>query len=347
MPSVPSNLVGAGVSSIWSRQYRQAEASPRFAVLDVARGLALAAMIVFHFAFDLDSLGLAALDVGGDARWRWFARLIAGSFLALSGMSLVIAHAKGVRWAAYFRRLAILAAAALLVTVATWYAMPREFIFFGILHSIAAASVVGLGFLLLPWPVTLICAILVLIAPDFLAGPFFDAPLLRWLGLSTVTPATLDFEPVFPWLSAFLAGMALAQLALPRFAKSTTAAWHPRHLPGKALAFAGRHSLAIYLLHQPVMFGALSLLAQLTLAGTSVPAEDRPFVDACRSVCASRGGEEADCLSYCSCTSGELKKAGIWESVLADKLTPQERGRLNAAMQICAKGSPGAGIAKP
>jgi len=71
---------------------------PRFAVLDAARGLALAAMVVFHFSFDLDSLGLAALDVGGDPRWRWFARLIAGSFLALSGMSLVIAHAKGMRW---------------------------------------------------------------------------------------------------------------------------------------------------------------------------------------------------------------------------------------------------------
>jgi len=347
LSSDPSPLIGAGVSSISSRQRQRAEALPRFAVLDVARGLALAAMIVFHFAFDLDSLGLAALDVGGDPRWRWFARLIAGSFLALSGMSLVIAHAKGMRWDAYFRRLAILAGAALLVTLATWYAMPREFIFFGILHSIAAASVIGLAFLLLPWPVTLISALLVLLAPDFIADPFFDAPLLRWLGLSTVTPATLDFEPAFPWLSPFLAGMALAQLALPRFAKSTAAAWRPRHAPGGAFAFAGRHSLAIYLIHQPVMFGALSLIAQLTLAGASVSPEDRPFVDACRSVCASRGGEDADCLSYCACTSGELKKAGIWESVLGDKLTAQERERLGTAMQICAKGNPDAGIVKP
>jgi uncharacterized membrane protein len=224
--------------------------------------------------------------------------------------------------------------------------MPREFIFFGILHSIAVAGVIGLAFLRLPWPVTMIAAILVLLAPQFIASPVFDEPLLRWLGLSSITPATLDFEPVFPWLSPFLAGMALAQIALPSFAKSALAAWRPRHAPSLAFAFAGRHSLAIYLIHQPLIFGTLSLVATLTLPGASM-AEDRPFVDACRSICASRGGEEAHCLSYCACTAGELKKAGIWESVLADRLTPQERERLGTTMQICAKGNPAAGIAKP
>jgi uncharacterized membrane protein len=199
----------------------------------------------------------------------------------------------------------------------------------------------------MPWPVTVIGAILVLLAPGFLTGPIFDAPLVRWLGLSTITPATLDFEPVFPWLSPFLAGMALAQLALPRFAKSGVATWRPRHAPFRALAFAGRHSLAIYLIHQPVIFGTLSLVAQLSLSGASISAEDRPFVDACRSICASRGGEEAGCLSYCVCTSGELKKAGIWESVLADKLTAQQRERLGTAMQVCAKGNAGAGVVNP
>jgi uncharacterized membrane protein len=320
-----------------------AERSPRFAVLDAARGVALAAMVVFHCAFDLDSLGLATLDVGGDLRWRWFARLIAGSFLALSGASLVIAHAKKMRWDAYFRRLAILAGAALIVTLATWYMMPREFIFFGILHSIAVASLIGLAFLRAPWPVTLVAAILVLLAPGFIASPIFDAPLLRWLGLSSVIPATLDFEPVFPWLAPFLAGMAVAQLVLPGFAGSALAGWRPRRAPGRAFTWAGKHSLAIYLIHQPMIFGALSLIAQLTLAGASVSAEDHPFVDACQIICVSRHGEEAACLSYCACTAGELKKAGLWASVLADRLTPQERERLTVAMQVCAKGQPGAG----
>jgi len=347
---LPSNRfppIGRRLSSTASRLRQEVEARPRFAVLDAARGVALFAMIIFHFAFDLDSLGLAALDVGGDPRWRWFARFIAGSFLALSGISLVIAHAKGIRWNAYFRRLAILVGAALLVTLATWYAMPGEFIFFGILHSIGVASLVGLGFLRMPWPATLLAAILVLVAPDFIAGPAFDAPLLRWLGVSTITPSTLDFEPVFPWLSPFLAGMALAQLTLHYFTKISVAGWRPQHAPGRMLAFAGRHSLAIYLIHQPVMFGTLSLIARLALAPAPVSTEDQPFVDACQAVCASRGGEGRDCFSYCVCTAGELKKAGIWESVLADKLTPLEHERLATAMQACAKGNTGAGLAQP
>jgi hypothetical protein len=36
------------------------------------------------------------------------------------------------------------------------------------------------------------------------------------------------------------------------------------------------------------------------------------------------------------CTAGELKKAGLWESVLADRYTPEVRQRLAVAMQVCA-----------
>lgn len=322
----------------------EAEAEPtrstRFAALDAARGAALAAMVVFHCAFDLDFLGLARLDVGGSAGWRWFARLIAGSFLAVSGLSLVIAHRRAIRWDAYFRRLAILVGAAALVTLATWYWVPRQFIFFGILHSIAAASLIGLAFLKAPWPLTLIAALLALVAPSFVPSSAFDAPLLRWLGLGTILPATLDFEPIFPWLAPFLLGMAVSQLALPRSARSILAGWRPPTSSGGALVWAGRHSLAIYLVHQPVMFGALSLVAQLLTAGTAVSDEDRPFLDACRTTCLSRGGTEAGCASYCGCTADELKRAGLWASVLADRLTPAERQRLTVAMQVCDRARP-------
>jgi len=312
--------------------------SQRFVALDAARGLALVAMVIFHCAFDLDTLGLASLDVGGSAGWRWFARLIAGSFLALSGASLVIAHGKAIRWDAYLRRLAVVAGAAALVTLATWYAMPREFIFFGILHSIAVASLLGLAFLKLPWPATLAAAIVVVAAPSFVSAPWLDAPALRWLGFATTVPATLDFEPVFPWLAPFLLGMAVTQLGLAPFARTRLAAWRPLALPARTLSFAGRHSLAIYLLHQPLMFGTLALVAQLLAGGSgTVSAQDRPFVEACQTSCLARGGTKGGCATYCGCTAGELKKAGLWASVLADQLTPEERARLRTAMQACAR----------
>jgi uncharacterized membrane protein len=313
----------------------------RFAALDLARGLALVAMVIFHCAFDLDALGLAPVGIES-VGWRSFAKLIAGSFLFLSGVSLVIAHGEALRSAAYARRLAILIGAAALVTLGTWYAMPDQFIFFGILHSIAFASLVGLLFLGAPALVMLAAAIAAFALPQLFASPAFDAPALIWLGLGTTHPVTLDFEPAFPWLAPFLLGMAAAQVGFAPFARSRLAAWRPLLPPARALSFAGRHSLAVYLIHQPVMFGALSLVAQLIAAqglagGAPIAAEDRPFVEACHKTCLDRRGTETACLTYCVCTAGELKKAGLWENVLADRYTPEIRQRLAVAMQVCAK----------
>jgi uncharacterized membrane protein len=319
-----------------------AEAAPaaaaprRFAALDAARGISLCAMVVFHFAFDLETLGLAHVGVEGFG-WRLFAKLIAGSFLLLSGISLVIAQGNGWRTGPYLRRLGVLVAAALGVTLATWYAMPEQFIFFGILHSIAVASLVGLLFLKAPAPLTLAAAILAFVLPWLIASPIFDAPALVWIGLGTQLPSTLDFEPVFPWLSPFLAGMAAAQLYLRRFAATRLAGWQPKVRPARGLAFAGRHSLAVYLVHQPLMFGALSLLALALSGGPDSAAQDRPFLENCQAVCIGRGRTKPDCTAYCACTAGELKKAGLWDAVLHDSLTAAERERLPAAMQVCAR----------
>jgi uncharacterized membrane protein len=313
---------------------------PRFAVIDVARSVAFAAMVVFHSAFDLSMLHLAPIDINGIG-WRSFAKLIASTFLFLSGISLAIAHSSGFRATAYFRRLAILVGAAALVTLATWYALPEEFIFFGILHSIAVASLVGFLFLRAPAAATLAAAVIVFAAPKLFTSPVFDAPALVWLGFGTIPPATVDFEPVFPWLSPFLLGMATAQFGLARFARSPLANWRPKVSIGRALAFTGRHSLPIYLAHQPIIFGTLMLVARLTAGDLSIPtqdpsAQDRPFIDACQTTCVKRGGSNGGCRSYCVCTAGELKKAGLWENVLDDRYTPEIRQRLGIAMQACA-----------
>ena len=54
------------------------------------------------------------------------------------------------RWPAYWRRFLIIAGAAALVSVGTYFVFPGAFVFFGILHCIAAASLVALPFLFLP-----------------------------------------------------------------------------------------------------------------------------------------------------------------------------------------------------
>src|SRR5690606_13394953 len=113
----------------------------------------------------------------------------------------------------YLRRLAMVAAAAAGISLVTFLVVPGGFIFFGILHQIALASVLGLAFLHLPAPMTLVAAALVAAMPWFARHAFFDHPAVWWVGLSSVNPHSNDYVPLFPWFAAVLAGIAAARMA--------------------------------------------------------------------------------------------------------------------------------------
>lgn len=235
------------------------EGVARIVALDLARTAALAGMVIYHFTFDLALFGYLPPATAITGGWALFAKLVAGSFLFLAGVSLWLAHGRGMRWPAFWRRLGMVAGAAVLITAATYVAMPQSFIYFGILHSIAACSLIGLAFLRLPAPVTLAVAVAVFLLPQYVRFDALNAPWFWWTGLGTYWAPTLDYEPVFPWLAPFLAGLALARGLglsgrLPR----------PR-VPGpvaRRLAWPGRHSLIIYLVHQPVLIAGLWLVTQ-------------------------------------------------------------------------------------
>lgn len=228
----------------------------RLPIIDLARSVALLGMVVFHLTYDLLLFGLIDPAVGATT-WFWaLPRIVAGSFIALAGLSLWLAHGQGVDWHGFWRRWIRIALAAALVSLATYVAMPEYYVFFGILHAIALYSLIGIALIRLP-PVILLAAAAGLIWGAYnLASPAFDAPLLRFLGLSTQRALTVDFEPVFPWLAPFLAGMALGRIGAaaaiwPRLRGWPAGDWVRR------LAWPGRHSLAIYLIHQPVLFALL------------------------------------------------------------------------------------------
>jgi uncharacterized membrane protein len=233
----------------------------RIPALDIARTAALGAMVVYHFTFDLAMFGFVRPDLPVSGFWALFARATAGSFLFLAGVSLWLAHGQGIRWHAFWRRFAVIAAAATLVSGATYVAMPGVFVFFGILHSIALSTLVALAFLRLPASVTLAAAIAVFATSYAYQHPAFDTRWLAWIGFAHKPPPAIDFEPLFPWLAPCLAGLALARWAdraglLVRLRRPATAR-------ERLLSWPGQHSLAIYLIHQPILIGLVWSLVQV------------------------------------------------------------------------------------
>jgi uncharacterized membrane protein len=233
--------------------------SPRLIPLDLARTLALLCMVAFHFTFDLALFGHIPFDTMSQPFWHYFARMIAGSFLFLSGISLWLAHGQGMRWPAFWRRFAQIAGAALLVTLASIWFVPGGTIWFGILHAMAATALIGLVALRLPWLVTLALAALIFSlawGPRFAA---FDPLWLVWTGLGQTRPMMGDYVPLVPWAAPALAGIAFARaLRLDRLpARPASPLLH-------RLAFPGRHSLVIYLIHQPILISLFNLHAWAT-----------------------------------------------------------------------------------
>ncbi len=310
---------------------RSTSGRPRLDVIDLARGVALAAMAIYHFAWDLEFFGYAPPGMTAEGGWKLFARCIASSFLFLVGVSLWLAHARGVRWRPFGKRLAMVAAAAAAISLATWLAVPGGFIFFGILHQIALASLLGLAFLRLPAWATLGIAVLVAAAPYFLRSDFFDHPALWWVGLSSANPRSNDYVPLFPWFSAVLTGIAAARIAeaaglFVRLGTISLSGW------SRPLRWAGRHSLAVYLVHQPVLIGALWLFAQVAPAGEAQ--RETQFTRACAVQCEATH-DAAFCGHYCLCVLGDLSAEGLFDQVYAGTQDAQATARLHEIVSAC------------
>lgn len=239
-----------------------APASRRWPAIDFFRGCAILAMIVYHFCFDLAFNGWLAADFGEDLRWIWFRIPILGSFLFVAGVSLGLAEARAPTGAQFWRRVGIIAGAAALVSLGSYLAFPDSFIYFGVLHAIALMSVLARP--ALRWGLwTMVLGLAVLAIGVTVRHPFFDQPPLHWIGLMTFKPRTEDYVPLFPWFGMMLIGAgASTWAAQQRGWPDRLAAWVvPRRLGW--VAWLGRHSLVVYLLHQPLMLGAMLLIRQV------------------------------------------------------------------------------------
>jgi uncharacterized membrane protein len=230
--------------------------------VDTARGFAIAMMFAYHFCFDLNYFDVLKQDFYHDARWIAWRTVILSSFLLLVGIGLSLSHTARWSWPRYWKRLAQIAGCAGLVSIGSYLAFPDSWIYFGVLHHIVLASVLALPFLSAP-RVALALSLTSIALGAGVQHAFFDAKPWHWFGLMTFKPRTEDYVPLLPWFGVVLAGVGLGHyLAQPAF-RARLAAWRAQTAFARASAWAGRHSLLLYMLHQPIFIGVLTLVLGL------------------------------------------------------------------------------------
>ncbi len=238
-------------------------ARARYDSIDALRGAAIVWMTAYHFCFDLNYFHWLRQDFYRDPFWTWQRTAIVSLFLFCAGLGQAVAFEQQQGWARFWKRWAQVAGCALLVTLGSWWMFPKSFIYFGVLHGIALMLVLvrlsaGWG----PW-LWLAGTLALTVAPlaalahgHWRALEFLNQPIWNWLGLVSRKPITEDYVPLFPWLGVMWWGMAAGQSLL-----SGRRQWVQRALPRSArpLAWLGRWSLSWYMLHQPVLIGAMTL----------------------------------------------------------------------------------------
>ena len=234
--------------------------------VDALRGVAMLWMTVFHFCFDLAQQGSIQQNFYADPVWTWQRSCILSLFLLCAGMGQAIAMHQGQTWRRFGKRWLQIVACAALVSAGSAWMVPRSFMYFGVLHGMAAMLIVvrltaGWGVWL--WPLGGLAIAMKWIASYAISagifGHFLNELPFNVLGLVSANPITEDYVPLVPWLGVMWWGMAGMQWWLERQQNALV-----QPLPGQShpIAALGRWSLTYYMLHQPVLLGSLWLWAQ-------------------------------------------------------------------------------------
>jgi uncharacterized membrane protein len=220
--------------------------------LDLYRSAAIILMIIFHFTYDLNYFGFIDLNTTRVPFWVHLRTFIVTLFMSAVGMSLYLAYAKRFDTSKLLKRLLLLGSASAVITVGSLYMFPDSWVYFGVLHMIFVASLIGVLFVRIPYVSALLGFVIVTL---YATGTLTMHPLFELLKAPLQLPRhTEDLAPFIPWFGVVLIGIAVMKLNPFEHIKA------PQNALTKKLAFAGRHSLLIYLLHQPVLFAILGTI---------------------------------------------------------------------------------------
>jgi uncharacterized membrane protein len=226
---------------------------------DLLRGIAILSMVIFHFFYDLDLISTSYNIDYHSGFWLIFGNFIRFSFLSLVGFSLYLSYSKRGVYTKFLKhqiwRAFLIMSAGMFYTVGSYLLFPDNYIRFGILHFIAIGIIIGALLIKSRYILIILMVISALLGP-IVSQMVLQTPLLLPFGFMHQGFNSMDYFPIFPWLSLILFGILFARF-LKEINALTNIKWIPR---SKIIEKIGQKALLIYVIHQPILFVAIYLL---------------------------------------------------------------------------------------
>lgn len=258
----------------------EAQDKKRVYLLDIIRGILIIYVVYYHFMYDLNDIMGHEIPYLYSHRFSAIRDCMSGSLIFISGISCNFSHNN-------IKRGARTVLIALILSIVTLVVMPSQTIIFGILHLLGMMMTI---YGLFEYATAghngefnrrRLCRRLILMLLFFVCFFICRNIYYGWIqlfGWRVPMPKmfyggkngflyimgfaqsffSADYYPVIPWGFLFLAGAMGGYIFkcknLPEFLYRNFC---------RPLAFIGRHTMIIYLVHQPLLLGIFVLLQKL------------------------------------------------------------------------------------
>jgi len=239
--------------------------STRFIELDIVRGFAISLMVFLHILWDLNYFGILPLN-----KTIYKVNVVCPAlFFLLLGVCLAVSTNKSdlnLRKIKHLIHRGVwILTLGMILTVITLLLLPERPILFGVLHCIGFSVILAIPILkikLNPIP-TIILGFFIVAAGLLLKTITFNNPTYLHLSIglheANIWSNTIDYFPLMPWFGLCLIGIAIGNILYKDHKRQFSIPDLSQYKPASLFSWMGQHSLIIYLIHQPIIAGILSI----------------------------------------------------------------------------------------
>lgn len=222
----------------------------RIIEIDIMRGLAIVLMVSYHIAYDLKEF--AGINIPYESiAWYLIGKTSLILFIFVSGISNTFSKNTTKRG---FKVLFL----GMIITAITYIIFPKDYIRFGVLHFL------GISMIIYPFLKKTNNYILIGTAVvSIILGFYFDNITSKtWIfipfGVLYNGFSTLDYVPLFPYLSVYILGVLSAKKFYTEKKSILNFDFNLRFISS-----ISKNSLLIYIIHQPVIYFTIFILTKI------------------------------------------------------------------------------------